>query len=65
MLANFQGHRIRGQGYIRPQPIDLILAERNTAVDTALAASLPNLITFSYLPQLKLANCEKKIEIQP
>ena len=48
MLVKFQGHWIKGQGYIRPQPFDLILAERNTALDTALAVFLPKLITYSF-----------------
>ena len=40
-MVEFQCHRVKGQGYIRPQPIDLILFERNAAVDTASAIPLP------------------------
>ena len=36
-MVKCQGHQVKGQGYIHPQPIDLNLVVRNAAINTALA----------------------------
>ena len=60
ILVKCQGYEVKGQGHIRPQPIDLITFWRNPAVTSALAVSWPKLVTFSYRQELKLVKCKKK-----